>query len=137
MTDSDFSLPLEIGIRPELMGRRCNGFLLNQMFEDGRLLFPADIIYVRVDDEWHRLVLDASLIMWEPHPGDPQPGEAMSDEFEFRLHNLAKEGGFLGLNFSGFSKDFAGHVSRVEFCFADGRRIVFEGSGDRTHYTIA
>jgi len=123
------------GQPPNLRGKTCEALLLSQFFQSGDLVEPANVIHLKFGGEWHRLYFDHGIIFWRSSD-QPTPWTDTDEEWQSPLLDLGREAGLVGSTLLQYSMTPTPAGSRVDFYFADGRRVSFEDSNDRTDYQV-
>jgi hypothetical protein len=134
MAGADFSIPDVTGEPPDLSGRICTAFICEQFWHDGVQISAANVIYIRADETWHRLALDAGIIQWREQTDTPQPWEVAEEGWSYPHHDLAQKESLHGVRFISYSMHASEVGCSVEFSFANGRRLVFEEVQDEVRY---
>jgi hypothetical protein len=122
------------GEPPELSGRICTALICEQFWHHGEQISVANVIYIRADQTWHRLALDAGVIHWRRQPETPEPWEVPEEGWSYPHHDLAQQEDLTGLRFSGYAMQASAIGCSVEFSFENGRRLAFEETQDEVRY---
>ena len=135
MSDSKLDI---VGIPPQIIGKRCQALLCQQYWYRGKFTEAALNIFLRFDNEWHRLFLYFDTIFWRPQEEEPQSWDIPEEGFEYPIVNLGKflqvEGTTLSDLISESTEAAIG--ARVTFSFDNGCVVIFENKDDRTHFLV-
>lgn len=78
-----------IGTPPDLAEQVCQAFLCQEFWYKGELADPTNIIWFRVNDQWHRLYFEWDTVFWRI--SEEAPASANLQEYgEFKLSNLGQ-----------------------------------------------
>ena len=136
MTALDWSVPDITGTPPTLDGKTCTGLICEQFWHQGQMASPANVIFIRADETWYRLVLDSGVIHWREQPSQPEPWEAREEGWTYPHFDLARHEHLAGLTFSGCVMQASESGCSVELSFSDCRRIVFQEASDIVTYAV-
>ena len=136
MTALDSSVPDITGAPPILSGRTCNGLICEQFWDHGALHSAASVIYVKADEIWHRLVLDAGIIHWREQSVSPEPWEVAEEGWAYPHLDLANQEELIGLEFTGYVMRASESGCSVEFEFSDSRRLIFQEARDVVTWAV-
>ena len=127
------SMPQLMGKPPELAGCTCTGLVLAEYWYQGRLCAPANVLWVRADEQWHRVCIDTGIVFWRNGAPDQIPDEPEYG-YSWPLVDIGKARGLEGLMISRYvmSED-AGEV-RIAFEFSNGQQFVLVHRDDVTSY---
>ncbi len=128
MNEPDF-----IGTPPSLAGHRCTGLVVREFWYQGQLSAPACVVWLRADDDWHRLCIDCGVVFWrrgapDSIPDDPHTG------YSYPLVDLGKSRGLEGLRIAGCTTVRDGGEVRVSFAFENGESLNVIHHDDVTRY---
>jgi hypothetical protein len=88
---------------PDLVGRRCDGLLVQQFWQHGVLADPADVVWLKLDGLWHQLYLDAGVVHWRSQQAPPaQRPISMHEVFRYPLVDLGAGIGLQGRVIQGY-----------------------------------
>jgi hypothetical protein len=126
---------LEInGDWPSLEGKVVLELLCTEMWRQGQLLEPANVIYLKVDDTWYRHYFDWGIIFWRPEQ-DPPKEYAMEElDLYVKVTDLAGKFNFSGLVIESVEPTLLPNGSETKFVFSNGSFIVFSSINDVTVY---
>ena len=61
------------GHPPEIAGKVCTGFVVQHFYADGVLADPANVVFFRFDDTWHRLCFETGTVFWRSESAPEAP----------------------------------------------------------------
>ena len=128
--------PLEVdGILPDLAGSVCDELLVQQYWYLGRLVEPANVIYLQVNGKWHRLFFDCGIVFWRQSQGPTLAAPATEEEeFAYLLIDLGRQLCLRGLLLANMGATPIEGGSQVQVAFANGVTVAFRNVNDNTTY---
>ncbi len=136
MTALDLSVPDITGEPPLLRGKTCSGLVCEQFWNHGALCSVASAIYIKADEEWHRLVLDAGVIHWREQRTSPEPWEVAEEGWAYPHIDLANQEDLTGLTFTDYVMRASESGCSVELLFSDCRRLIFQETRDVVTWAV-
>ena len=76
---------------PEVEGCRCEEVLCQEYWIHGELVEPANLIFIKFDDQWYRIYFDHGFIFWKTHEEKPFEWNAEELSAEYRLNNISEK----------------------------------------------
>ena len=74
---------------PPVVGEICEELICQQLWSDGALEDPGNVIFLRVRGRWFRLYFDFGEIVWNPGAAAPQPWAVPELGVEYPLFDVA------------------------------------------------
>jgi hypothetical protein len=106
------------GSEPKIVGQNCSGLKVQHFYEDASLRDPANVVFFRFQDVWHRIYFETGTVFWRS--GDsPEPPVNSTLTHGVLLNDLSELSGVVGKELLGteYSATVRGDVS-VTFHFA-------------------
>lgn len=120
------------GTPPSLAQRVCNELLCEQYWHKGTLVEPANVIYFRFGEDWHRLTFDHGIIFWRQQRERPCPYTIPELESEARIDNIGERCKFSGRRLCSYSARLIPGGSEVVFLFEGEQGVTFQNVADHT-----
>jgi hypothetical protein len=122
----------ENGEMPNLQGSVCQEIICQQYWYKGELVEPANVVYLKFSEKWHRLSIDCGVIIWRKHEGPPTTIPMQKGLYSYLLEDLAGKYGCKGQTLLSLdSRSFKGGAE-VSFVFLDRRKMTFRNVKDCT-----
>jgi hypothetical protein len=130
--------PLEIqGDPPSLAGKTCEALVCHEHWHQGRLIEPANVIFIRANGVWHKLFFDSGIICWKSGV-EPDPAfDAPEISSMFKLVDLGHKFQLIGRRIAACDAAPTPKGAKVTVKLEGGRSVVFESSDDVTSYVAA
>ncbi|MBN3494071.1 hypothetical protein [Vibrio neptunius] len=126
---------LEInGEVPNLVDQILEDLLCAEMWFEGTLEEPANVIYLKVNGNWFRHYFDYGIVFWRSQDKAPESYEMQELDSYFKLVDLANNFGFKGLKIKRFDAYTIEGGSESVFTFDNSSSIVFSNINDVTVY---
>ncbi len=123
------------GTQPDLVGCTCTDLVLEELWHQGELDVPANVIWLHIDSSWHRLYFDCGIVFWRAHCGEgPKAYDMPGLESQARLKDLGTELGVVGRIIGDVSTRSIEHGAEVALMWDSGEYLVFRDVDDRTSY---
>ena len=131
--------PLSVnGEPPRRDGQRCDAILGQQYWPGGRLVEPANVVFLGFEGRWHRLDFDYGIVFWRAAEGGPRPFQAPETDSDYPIVDVAEERGLRGVRLLEYRMEPLGSCgAQVTFAFEKGARLAFRGLDDLTTYEDA
>ena len=125
-----------IGNEPPLVGSVCQALLCEGFEFKGKFESPSNVVYVRVTNNWHRLVIDAGVVFWRAQNEEPKPWAVPEKGYAYPHRNLGEEFHLVGELIS--SVHVSRHIDVVEVTlhFLNGKRFTLVNSNDISTFTV-
>jgi len=132
MDSSDFDVN---GTQPSLIGSSCSDLIVEEYWHKGELDNPANVIWLHVDSNWHRLTLDCGVVFWRSNVGyGPKAYEMPELESQVRLTSLGQTLEVAGRVIANVSTRSVEDGLEVALQWDSGDRLVFCHFNDKTSY---
>ncbi len=82
MLDPDLDI---VGVPPHILGRRCQALLCQQYWYQGKLTEAALSVFLKFENQWHRLFLDFNAVFWRPQEEEPESWSISEKGFDYPL----------------------------------------------------
>lgn len=126
---------LEInGSIPELKSQIVQELLCTEMWCNGVLEEPANVIYIKANNAWFRHYYDCGIIFWRKESTPPADYEMEELKCSFKVVDLLAKYQFNHLSLLAITSKAVIGGSETEFKFSGGRSIVFSNIDDVTKY---
>jgi hypothetical protein len=126
---------LEIrGTQPSIEGALCEEIIVVQYWFAGSLAEPANTIHLKFNGVWHQLCFDCGVIFWRNSDGPPMMIEAPEIQAEYRLDDIGRRHGLLGMRLASIDSEPTPAGARVALTFQGGRTAIFFDEHDRSDY---
>ena len=127
--------PVEVnGAQPGIEGQVCEELLAEELWHDGRMETPANVVHLRFSGAWYRLYFDTSEVFWRESEERPEPYEAPEIHCEVRIVDLGALYDVRGRSLERIETRFITRGSEVVLYFAGSRRVCFRNVDDRTRH---
>ncbi|MGY8633369.1 hypothetical protein RAD15_12900 [Bradyrhizobium sp. 14AA] len=125
-----------VGQAPELTGLLCEAFICEGFVFKGKLIANANVVYVRFDGVWHKLVIDCGVMIWRPFPGQPSPSTITSEGWEYPHVDVGIIAGVVGHRLREYRMETAVAGGSVIFYFDNDRTIAIDNENDASSFRI-
>ena len=125
-----------IGATPHLESLRCDELLCEQYWHKGQLEEPANVIYLRCGDEWHRLCIDYGTIFWRTQKERPTPYLMPVWQGESRLDDLGVRIGIANHVIVSFEQAAIEGGAEVVLQFDNGQVLTLRNINDHTTIVV-
>ena len=123
------------GTEPEIVGRVCEGLVAIEYSHEGKLVEPANVVFLRFADQWHRLYFDYATVFWRQDADGPQGFVAEEIDATFRPVDLGPLFGVQGAVLDEVAYLPLPDGAAVHLRFNNGRLVRFECTNDVTRYS--
>ncbi len=121
------------GAVPDLVGRRCDGLLVQQFWQHGVLADAADVVWLKLEGRWHQLYLDAAVVHWRSQHEPPlQRPDSADGVFRYPLVDLGRETGLDGLEIQDYRLRETEDGEALVLDFGAGGTLELINRGDGT-----
>lgn len=122
-----------IGDWPVFSGGEIQELIAQEFWCDGKLEDEANVIYLKVSNEWHRLYFDYEIIFWKKGPnGIDDPNADRGKDFGYTLRDLKAELGLKNQTIIECTKEVLLKGVAVLFRFSNGKNIQVSSVNDQT-----
>jgi hypothetical protein len=123
--------PAEIsGEPPSIEGRRCEGFLCQELWSAGALVEQVNVIYLKFGGAWSRLYFDHGFVFWRQDIPEGPPIIDLTECGDIRLVNIAERDGLIGQELVELTMGSVADASEVSFEFSNGKGILIRARYD-------
>ena len=122
------------GEAPNLSGQILEELLSTEMWYEGKLEEPANVIYLKVNGSWFRHYFDCGIIFWRTDDRAPESYEMEELDSYFKVVDLAVKFGFKGLRIRSYEACPLENGSETIFTFSNDCSIIFSCIDDVTSY---
>lgn len=91
---------------------------------EGRPADPVNVVYLQFEQRWYRLYFEGETVFWRSGEA-PRPCENDEGPGEYRLHDLGRQRGLVGVRLLALEFVLNGPTLDSHFDFADGQRLSF------------
>ncbi|MDI2534385.1 hypothetical protein OLM94_13310, partial [Pseudomonas aeruginosa] len=110
------------GEQPALRGQVCQSLLIQEWWWEGRPADPVNVVYLQFEQRWYRLYFEGETVFWRSGEA-PRPCENDEGPGEYRLHDLGRQRGLVGVRLLALEFVLNGPTLDSHFDFADGQRL--------------
>ena len=128
--------PDTFGEQPRLAGTICNELIVQSFLLNGELVSLVNAVYIKANDSWHRLVLDAGTIHWGVESNAPLPWAVPENGWSYPHANLGATSGLAGLRILSCVSRATDVGCTVDFEFEGGRWLYLAESSDEVRYAV-
>lgn len=121
---------------PILDGGNLEEVLCSEMWYQGKIEEPANVIYLKVSGDWHRLYFDCGIIFWRKENEGPKEFEMPELESYFKVVDVGRKYGLIGKKVESVIGRMLPNGSEVTFSLANEKIITFSNIHDHTTYKI-
>jgi hypothetical protein len=115
------------GIVPDIKNKILGEMYVQEYWYDGTLEEEANVVYLKISDNWFRLYFDHTIIFWRQNEDDFKP----FNDSTYKLRNLGVELGINNSTIIDFHMAQGETCSKVSFIF-DNKNVSFVCVGDTT-----
>lgn len=133
MTD-DESLDIN-GRQPALEGLVCEEIQAVQFWLASQMEEPVHVAHLKFAGAWFRLHFDHGSIFWKRGDGPSENFEAPEIQAVYKLDDIGRRHGLVGLTLSAIDSEPMPRGSRVVLRFRGGRALTFFDDDDRSDYS--
>ena len=123
------------GVQPSIEGKACEELIALQLWYDGKLDEPANVVHLKFAGAWHRLYFDCGIIFWRSNSSRPEAYATPEMQGEFKPDDLADRYGLRGRALTSITSSLVARGSKVALTFEGGKTVTFCCQDDRTDYT--
>ena len=128
--------PVDVnGQTPSLAGHVLERLIAEETWYCDSMQSPANVIWLLVDGEWHRLYFDFATVFWRRSATGPKPYKMPELEMDVRLADLGAARALDGVAVREYTAHLVPGGVAVELEFDSGRRVGFRNVDDRTLIT--
>lgn len=127
----------QVGQAPELAGLVCEAFICEGFVSKSKLMANANVVYLRFDGTWHKLIIDCGVILWWPVRGEPSPWAIASEGWEYPHVNVGILADVVGHRLSDYRMETVVEGGRVIFYFDNDRTITINNENDASSFRIS
>lgn len=125
--------PSIVGEWPSLRGGEIQELIAQEFWCDGKLEDEANVLYLKVSNEWHRLYFDYEIVFWQKGPnGIDDPSADRGKEFGYPLRDLKEELGLNDQTIVECTRELLSNGVAVLFQFSNGKHIQVSSVDDQT-----
>ena len=122
-----------VGVWPDLTGKTLDQLIAQESWFEGELDDEANVIWLQVAGDWHRLYFDNDAIYWATAPNGPRAKDAAPDEEpEFPLNDLTAKFSLGGATVSSTNGQWIEDGTEVTLHFEGGKTVTFRNRFDTT-----
>ncbi len=125
-----------VGVAPQLAGSLCDAFICEQFVSGGELVSAANVVFGQFAGVWHRLCLDAGVVLWRSNVDAPLPWAVPDEQWAYPHIALGQIAGVIGQVLRDYSMQSTPRGCRVDFHFANGRTIAIQETDDVVEYIV-
>jgi len=129
--DSNLSIN---GEWPQLEGKLLQEMLCHEMYYEGKLEELANVVYLKVDEKWHRLYFDYEIIFWRNENTAPKDYTMPEYSSYFKLADVASKYSFKDSMIVEVTAHRVENGVEVGIYFNNGKKIIFSSINDVSNY---
>ncbi len=123
-----------VGAWPSFEGEKLEELLCSEMWYQGKVEEPANVVHLKIKGHWHRLYFDYGIVFWRKENEAPMEFEAPEWESHFKLVNIGDNYDLKEKVVESVSGRVIPKGSEVELRFQGGKSIVFSNAEDQTTF---
>lgn len=123
------------GGEPDIVGHACQEMVAIEYSHAGKVVEPANVVFVRFADQWHRLYFDYATVFWREDSDGPQGFLAEEIDASFRPVDLGAVFSVQGVVLKDISYIPLPTGAAVHLHFNNGTLVRFECKDDVTRYS--
>ncbi|MDN3577370.1 hypothetical protein QWZ03_11395 [Chitinimonas viridis] len=126
-----------IGDEPPLAGRICQGLVVLESWEDGRLVEPLHTLFICINSQWHKLYFQWHIIHWRISDAPDLPLTQPPEEgFLLKPVDLAAQFDLLGVTLVKVRYDPVQYGAETSIEFANSKELVMNSANDLSTYRL-
>jgi hypothetical protein len=130
------STPAIYGAEPIVAGRRCSALICEQFVDKGVLISTANVTFIKLEGDWHRLTIDHPAVHWRTQMDAPLAWSVPDSGWEYPHVDVAARAQLVGSTLKGIESASDRMSTRVTFIFSDQRRVEIRGTTEATSYAV-
>ena len=123
-------IPEVIGDLPALSGLVCDELILSEVWCDGQLETPANIVYMRFGDQWHHLCIDIATIFWSLVDKAPAAHSEPEENVDLPLNYFGEKHQLNGVVLTSYDMSYIPNGAMVRLFFANGLCLLHKSIDD-------
>ena len=121
-----------VGEWPTFQGKTLEQLIAQQSWFEGELDDEANVVWLQISGEWHRLYFDSEAVYWSTASSGPRLPEGDADAPDFPLNDLGAKHDLIGQAVTQVDGGWADQTSTVTFHFENGKALTFRNRFDTT-----
>jgi len=119
---------------PDVREQVCDALLVKEYWYRGELASEANVLFLRLNDVWHRFFIDAGVVFWKTvEAPDPPADEA---EHSFRLTDIGAGHGLMGRRLSAIEAIDLPGGGALRLAFEGGPTIILNNQNDASRLIV-
>lgn len=123
------------GREPAILGEVCERMIAIEYSHAGKVIEPANVVFLRFSGQWHRLYFDYATVFWREDSDGPQGFTAEELDASFRTVDLGQAFGVQGLVLREIVYVPLANGAAIHLHFEDSKLVRFECENDVTRYS--
>lgn len=119
------------GDEPNILGRKCEGFVLSQIQESLRITDPANVVYLKFTGDWFRLYFDGDTIFWRKDEEISLDPVNSNIDCCTTILNLNEMDGVVGFTLESIDYNSSEVGVSVKLIFLQGKILEFAHDGNQ------
>ncbi len=124
--------PAIFGSPSPLLGAALQDLIAESFVDHGTVVSTANVVYLKTNDSWFKLALDAGTVHWRAMDQDPEPWAVPEMGWEYPHSAVGRNHALLGQVITDVRTTTSDMEAKVEFVFAGGVRLVLVNRDDLT-----
>lgn len=125
-----------VGEWPTFQGKTLEQLIAQQSWFEGELDDEANVVWLQIGGEWHRLYFDSDAVYWTTASSGPRIPEGDTDAPDFPLNDLGATHHLIGQTVTHLDGGWNENASMVTFRFENGKSLTFRNRFDTTTILI-
>lgn len=127
--------PLDIdGVKPKLKNATLEELFCHELWYNGELYEPANVIYLKINSKWLRHYFDCGIIFWRTDTEAPTNYKAKELNSYFHIVDLGKKYNVRGKEIDSYTHRAILDGAETEFVFKNSFKLTFFNINDITKY---
>jgi hypothetical protein len=119
---------------PDVRQQRCSALLVQEYWYQGELEDEANVLFVRLDDRWHRFFIDAGLVFWKSVESPDLPPSAA--DHSYRVNDVGSAYDLKGKRLAQIEAVDLDGGGAIRLAFEGGSLVILENRNDRSRLRI-
>ena len=119
---------------PDVREQVCHALLVQEYWYRGELVNEANVLFLQLNDVWHRFFIDAGVVFWKTVVApNPPPDEA---EHSSRLTDIGARHGLMGRRLSAIEAIDLPGGGALRLAFEGGPTIILNNQNDASRLIV-
>jgi hypothetical protein len=119
---------------PELAGGTCRSLIVQEYWYEGELVSEANVLFLQLDEGWHRFFIDAGVVFWQAVAGPEAPPD--SGLHRYRHTDFGSRHDLVGRKLERVCTADLPDGGEIQIAFEGGRRLVLQNVNDESSLVV-